>query len=53
MMCVPDQVEDVTRQDFELPTLGPKLDAIHKDVIFGRGIRLLRNVPLGLEVTLE
>ena len=25
----------MTREDFVLPTLGPKLDAIHKDLIFG------------------
>ncbi|CAL8464285.1 g3820 [Coccomyxa elongata] len=47
------KVEEVTREDFVLPTLGPKLDTIHKDLIFGRGIRLLRNVPLGLDVTLK
>ena len=29
------QVEEVTREDFPLPTLGPKLEAIHKDLIFG------------------
>ncbi len=46
-------MEEVSREDFALPTLGPKLDAIHRDIIFGRGIRLLRNVPLGLEVTLQ
>ena len=81
----------MTKEDFVLPTLGPKLDAIHADLIFGeqgfaratsglpvpicdfcptlgflaflsgmlvarvagRGIRLLRNVPLGLDVTLK
>ncbi|EIE18633.1 Clavaminate synthase-like protein [Coccomyxa subellipsoidea C-169] len=47
------KVDEITREDFVLPTLGPKLETIHKDLIFGRGIRLLRNVPLGLDVTLQ
>ena len=29
------QVEEVTREDFPLPMLGLKLEAIHKDLIYG------------------
>ncbi|KAK9904746.1 hypothetical protein WJX75_001738 [Coccomyxa subellipsoidea] len=48
-----DVVEEVTRENFVLPTLEPELDSIHRHLIFGRGIRLLRNLPLGLDVTLQ
>ena len=40
-------LEAVTKQDFPLPTLGPKLKAIHDDLLFGRGIRVLKGLPLG------
>ena len=42
-------LENVDRDQFPLPTLGPKLEAIHQDLIFGRGIRVLKHVPLGQE----
>jgi len=29
------QIEDITRDNFVLPTLGPKLVIIHKDLIYG------------------
>lgn len=40
-------LEEVTKDDFSLPTLGPKLTAIHDDLLFGRGIRVLKGLPLG------
>lgn len=42
-------LENITKDTFPLPTLGPKLQAIHEDLIFGRGIRVLKNLPLGLD----
>jgi hypothetical protein len=38
-------VLDVGRDDFPLPTLGPKLAALAVDLIDGRGVALLRGVP--------
>ena len=32
------QVKEVTRDDFVLPTLGPKLLAIHTDLLFGAAV---------------
>ena len=29
------QIEDINRDNFVLPTLGPKLVIIHKDLIYG------------------
>ena len=40
-------LEEASKQKFPLKNLGPKLEAIHEDLIFGRGIRVLKNVPLG------
>ncbi len=42
-------LEQVNKDQFPLDNLGPKLEAIHADLIFGRGIRVLKNVPLGHE----
>jgi hypothetical protein len=36
----------VTRADFPLPTLGPKLDALRRDVLDGRGFVLIRGLPV-------
>ncbi len=36
----------VTRADFELPTLAPKLERIQHDVVNGRGFVLLRGLPV-------
>jgi len=33
--------------DFPLPTLGPTLDKIRKDVSFGRGFALVKGIPVG------
>lgn len=37
---------DLTRDDFPLPVLGPRLAAIERDVRSGRGFFLLRGVPV-------
>ena len=37
---------DITRDDFVLPTLGDRLDEVADDVINGRGIGLIRGVPV-------
>ena len=29
------QVEEITKEDFLLPKLGPKMEIIHKDLIYG------------------
>ena len=35
-------VQRVTREDFPLPTLGPKLEAFREEVRIGRGFQLFR-----------
>ena len=37
-----DLLQDVTREDFPLPTLGPKLVAFREEVSRGRGFQLFR-----------
>ncbi len=37
---------DISRNDFALPTLGPTLESIRKDVVHGRGFVLIRGVPV-------
>jgi hypothetical protein len=32
----------VTKEDFPLPTLGPVLEAIREEVVWGRGFALIR-----------
>ena len=41
-----DDVLDITRDEFPLPTLGPELLAITRDLINGRGVVLIRGVPV-------
>lgn len=41
-----DDVLDITRDTFPLPTLGPKLAAITEDLIAGRGVALIRGLPV-------
>ncbi len=41
-----DDVLDVTRESFPLPTLGPELQRIARELINGRGVVLLRGVPV-------
>jgi hypothetical protein len=36
----------LTRDDFPLPTLGPKLEGLCRDVIHGRGFTLMRGLPV-------
>lgn len=40
------RVEDITLEDFPLPTLGPKLRALLREVTHGRGFQLLSGVPV-------
>ena len=40
------ELMEVARADFPLPTLGPVLDSIARDVIDGRGFALIRGVPV-------
>jgi len=35
-----------SKDEFPLPTLGPKLDSIRKDVSFGRGFALIKGIPV-------
>lgn len=37
---------DITREDFELSALGDRLDEIAADVVNGRGLALIRGVPV-------
>jgi hypothetical protein len=39
-------IADIRREDFPLPTLGPVLDRLRKEVLDGRGFVLLRGVPV-------
>ena len=39
-------VLDITRETFPLPTLGPELERITRDLIDGRGVVLIRGVPV-------
>ncbi len=41
------------REDFHLPTLGPRLDAIHDEIVAGRGFFLLRGLPVERYTTYE
>jgi hypothetical protein len=41
-----DDVLDITRDDFPLPTLGSELAAVTDELINGRGVVLLRGVPV-------
>ena len=36
------ELHEITKDEYPLPTLGPKLDAIRKDVSFGKGFVLVR-----------
>jgi hypothetical protein len=37
---------DITAEDFPLPSLGPKLEATARELIDGRGVVLIRGVPV-------
>ena len=39
-------IATLTAQDFPLPTLGPRLARIRRDVLHGRGFALLRGLPV-------
>jgi len=41
-----DDVLDITRESFPLPTLGTELAGITRDLINGRGVALIRGVPV-------
>ena len=38
--------QDVTKEHFSLPSLGPKLESLRDEVRFGRGWALIRGVPV-------
>jgi Taurine catabolism dioxygenase TauD, TfdA family len=41
-----DDVLDITRDDFPLPTLGAELEGITRELINGRGVVLIRGLPV-------
>ena len=41
-----DDVLDITRADFPLPTLGPALQQLARELIGGRGVVLIRGLPV-------
>ena len=41
-----DDVLDITREAFPLPTLGPELTRITRDLIEGSGVVLIRGIPV-------
>lgn len=40
------ELKDISSQNFPLPTLHPRLEAIRNDVMLGRGFTLLRGLPV-------
>src|SRR6185436_12268696 len=44
--AVTDDVLDITRDDFPLPTLGPELARLTRSLIEGDGVALIRGVPV-------
>jgi hypothetical protein len=40
-------IKDITRESFDLPTLGPALDKVRDELLEGRGFVLIRGVPVG------
>lgn len=40
-------IVDVARADFPLPALGPTLDRLRDEVVDGRGVAMIRGVPVG------
>jgi len=41
-----DDVLDITRESFPLPTLGPALEGVADELVNGRGVVLIRGVPV-------
>ena len=41
-------IATMTPDDFPLPTLGPKLDQVHEELLRGRGFVLLRGLPVSV-----
>ena len=41
-----DRLIDITRDDFPLPVLAPRLAAVERDIRVGRGFFLLRGIPV-------
>ncbi len=41
-----DDVLDITRDDFPLPALGPELVEVTRDLVDGRGVVLIRGLPV-------
>src|SRR6266446_2681135 len=39
-------IAEIRREDFPLPTLGPVLDRLRAEVLYGRGFALLRGLPV-------
>jgi hypothetical protein len=37
---------EITRDDFPLPTLGPRLEALRRELLHGRGFALVRGLPM-------
>jgi hypothetical protein len=42
---VSEEILDIGREDFPLPTLGPRLKAVERELIDGRGFALIRGLP--------
>ena len=40
------EIKDITRQDFALPRLGPKLAAVKHQLMEGRGLAVVRGLPV-------
>ena len=47
-------MQEITRQEFPLPSLGPKLESFRDEVVLGRGFYLIKGLPverLGVEAS--
>jgi hypothetical protein len=44
---------DISRDSFALPTLGPELQRMRDEVLYGRGFALMRGIPVQVGVPLS
>ena len=40
------RIEDITKDQFQLPTLAPFLEGIQRELVDGRGFALLKGLPV-------
>ena len=48
------KLQEISREEFPLPSLGPKLESFRDEVVLGRGFYLIKGLPverLGVEAS--